>query len=126
MSHLPSIPFKRFLCLFLPGLMLSFVLSSEVQAERIKEMATIAGERPNQLVGYGLVVGLDGSGDTVGQAPFTGQSIVTMLGALGVAVPPNVNIQPRNVAAVMVTAELPPMARPGPSETLAASVVERS
>jgi flagellar P-ring protein precursor FlgI len=86
---------------------------SAAHAQRIKEMATIAGERPNQLVGYGLVVGLDGSGDTVGQAPFTGQSIVTMLGSLGVAIPPNVNIQPRNVAAVMITAELPPMARPG-------------
>lgn len=82
-------------------------------AQRLKEMVTVAGERPNQLVGYGLVVGLDGSGDAVGQAPFTGQSIATMLGALGVALPPNVNIQSRNVAAVMVTAELASMARPG-------------
>lgn len=92
---------------------LSLLLAPSAWAQRIKEMATIAGERPNQLVGYGLVVGLDGSGDAVGQAPFTGQSIVTMLGALGVAVPPNVNIQPRNVAAVMVTAELFALARPG-------------
>jgi flagellar P-ring protein precursor FlgI len=82
-------------------------------AQRLKEMVTVAGERPNQLVGYGLVVGLDGTGDTVGQAPFTGQSIATMLGALGVALPPNVNIQSRNVAAVMVTSELAAMARPG-------------
>lgn len=113
MSRLPLSLLKRFLCMLLPMLLLGLALNSEVRAERIKEMASIAGERPNQLVGYGLVVGLDGSGDTVGQAPFTGQSIVTMLSALGVAVPPNVNIQPRNVAAVMVTAELPPMARPG-------------
>lgn len=88
-------------------------LPGVASAERIKEMATIAGERANQLVGYGLVVGLDNTGDTVGQAPFTGQSIVAMLSALGVAVPANVNIQPRNVAAVMVTAELAPMARAG-------------
>ena len=93
--------------------LLAVLLPGTVMAERIKEMATVAGERPNQLVGYGLVVGLDGSGDTVGQAPFTGQSILTMLTTLGVAVPPNINIQPRNVAAVMVTAELSPMARPG-------------
>lgn len=98
---------------FFRTMVITLAMLGSVHAERLKEMATIAGERSNQLVGYGLVVGLDGSGDTVGQAPFTGQSIVTMLSALGVAVPPNVNIQPRNVAAVMVTAELPAMARPG-------------
>lgn len=98
--------FRIFACILL-------CLPLLASAQRLKEMVTVAGERPNQLVGYGLVVGLDGTGDTVGQAPFTGQSIATMLGALGVALPPNVNIQSRNVAAVMVTAELPSMARPG-------------
>lgn len=98
---------------FALSILLAVLVPGTVLAERIKEMATVAGERSNQLVGYGLVVGLDGSGDTVGQSPFTGQSIVTMLTALGVAVPANINIQPRNVAAVMVTAELPAMARPG-------------
>lgn len=87
--------------------------SSLAQSMRIKEMATISGQRPNQLIGYGLVVGLDGTGDTTTVSPFAGQSIANMLSALGVAVPPNVNIQARNVAAVMVTAELEPLARPG-------------
>lgn len=92
---------------------LSLLVVNPVRAERIKEMVTVAGERPNQLVGYGLVVGLDGTGDTVGQAPFAGQSLVTMLSALGVSVPPNVNIQPRNAAAVMITGELSALSRPG-------------
>src|SRR5690606_39122763 len=71
------------------------------------------GVRDNQLVGYGLVVGLDGTGDMTMQAPFTGQSITNMLSQLGITVPPGMNLQLRNVAAVMVTAELPPFARPG-------------
>lgn len=81
--------------------------------ERIKDLATIAGVRDNQLVGYGLVVGLDGSGDQTTQAPFTVQSLKNMLGQLGVTVPPNVNPQLKNVAAVMITADLPAFAKPG-------------
>ncbi|MBL8450575.1 MAG: flagellar basal body P-ring protein FlgI, partial [Dechloromonas sp.] len=69
--------------------------------------------RHNQLVGYGLVVGLDGSGDQTTQTPFTVQSIINMLGNLGVTLPPGQSLQLRNVAAVMVTASLPPFARPG-------------
>ena len=57
-------------------------------AERIKDLASVAGVRDNQLVGYGLVVGLDGSGDQTTQTPFTVQSIVNMLGNLGVSLPP--------------------------------------
>jgi len=83
------------------------------QAQRIKELASVSGQRPNQLIGYGLVVGLDGTGDTTAQSPFAGQSIANMLSALGVAVPANINVQPRNVAAVMVTAELEELSRPG-------------
>jgi flagellar P-ring protein precursor FlgI len=82
-------------------------------AERIKDLASIAGVRNNQLVGYGLVVGLDGSGDQTTQTPFTVQSIINMLGNMGVTLPPGTNLQLRNVAAVMVTANLPPFARPG-------------
>lgn len=82
-------------------------------AERIKDMATIAGQRGNQLIGYGLVVGLDGSGETSALNPMTGQSITNMLSALGVTLPANPNLQMRNVATVMVTAELPALARPG-------------
>src|SRR5690554_7793857 len=83
------------------------------QAERIKDLADFAGVRTNSLVGYGLVVGLDGTGDQTMQAPFTGQSLSNMLSQLGITVPPGTNMQLRNVAAVMVTADLPPFSRPG-------------
>jgi flagellar P-ring protein FlgI len=81
--------------------------------ERIKDLASVAGVRSNQLVGYGLVVGLDGTGDQTTQAPFTAQSLRNMLGQLGVTIPPGVNLQLKNVAAVMVHADLPPFAKPG-------------
>ena len=61
-------------------------------AERIKDLASVAGVRDNQLVGYGLVVGLDGSGDQTTQTPFTVQSIVNMLGNLGVGLPPGTTL----------------------------------
>jgi len=83
------------------------------QAERIKDIASVAGVRSNQLVGYGLVVGLDGTGDQTSQAPFTVQSLKNMLAQFGITVPPGVNPQLRNVAAVSVHAELPPFAKPG-------------
>ncbi|MFM1988006.1 MAG: hypothetical protein RJA99_963 [Pseudomonadota bacterium] len=83
------------------------------QAERIKDLATVQGVRTNQLIGYGLVVGLDGSGDQTTQAPFTTQSLGTMLQNLGITLPPGVNPQLKNTAAVMVTAQLPAYAQPG-------------
>jgi len=82
-------------------------------AERIKDLAQVGGVRGNALVGYGLVVGLDGSGDRTSQAPFTVQSLKNLLGELGVNVPSNVNPQLKNVAAVAIHAELPPFAKPG-------------
>jgi flagellar P-ring protein precursor FlgI len=82
-------------------------------ATRIKEVASVQGVRANQLVGYGLVVGLDGTGDQSQGAPFTAQSLTAMLSQMGVAVPPGVQLQAKNVAAVMVTASLPPFAQPG-------------
>jgi flagellar P-ring protein precursor FlgI len=82
-------------------------------ATRIKEVASVQGVRANQLVGYGLVVGLDGTGDQSQGAPFTAQSLAAMLQQMGVAVPPGVQLQAKNVAAVMVTASLPPFAQPG-------------
>jgi flagellar P-ring protein precursor FlgI len=100
---------RRLLSL-LAGLML---LSQAAQAERVKDLASVAGVRGNQLVGYGLVVGLDGTGDQTSQAPFTIQSIKNMLARFGIAVPANVNPQLKNVAAVVVTADLPPFAKPG-------------
>lgn len=89
------------------------LLASVSQAERIKDLASIQGVRDNPLIGYGLVVGLDGSGDQVRQAPFTQQSLTNMLSQLGVTIPQGSNMQLKNVAAVMVTARLPAFARPG-------------
>lgn len=83
------------------------------RAERIKDLASVQGVRMNQLIGYGLVVGLDGSGDQTTQTPFTVQSLTSMLGQLGVNLPPGTNLQLKNVAAVMLTAQLPPFAQPG-------------
>lgn len=91
----------------------ALVLAPTAQAERIKDLASIAGVRTNQLVGYSLVVGLDGTGDQTSQAPFTVQSLTNMLGNLGVTVPQGTNMQLKNVAAVMVTMSLPPFAQPG-------------
>ncbi len=82
-------------------------------AERLRELASIQGVRHNQLIGYGLVVGLDGSGDQTTQAPFTVQSLQSMLSQLGIQLPPGVTPQLRNSAAVMVTAQLPAFAQPG-------------
>ncbi len=83
------------------------------QAERLKDLASIQGVRQNQLVGYGLVVGLDGSGDQTTQTPFTVQSVISMLQQMGVNLPAANRMQLKNVAAVMVTASLPPFAQPG-------------
>ena len=88
-------------------------LLTAVRAERIKDLATVAGVRNNQLVGYGIVVGLDGTGDQTSQAPFTTQSLINMLGNLGVTIPPGTTLQLKNVAAVMVTMQMPPFAQPG-------------
>ncbi len=82
-------------------------------AERVKDIASIDGVRPNQLIGYGLVVGLDGTGDQTSQTPFTVQSLKNMLNQFGTTVPDNVNPQLKNVAAVSVHAELPAFAKPG-------------
>ncbi len=95
--------------------LLFFAAAPAAYAERIKDLASIQGVRENQLIGYGLVVGLDGSGDQVRQSPFTQQSLTNMLSQLGVTLPQGTNMQLRNVAAVMVTARLPAFTRPGQS-----------
>jgi flagellar P-ring protein FlgI len=82
-------------------------------AERLKDLASIGGVRQNQLSGYGLVVGLDGTGDQTTQTPFTVQSIMAMLQQKGVTLPAGTQLQLKNVAAVMVTASLPPFSQPG-------------
>jgi flagellar P-ring protein precursor FlgI len=94
-------------------MMLLLVTTSSAHAERVKDLASVAGVRGNQLVGYGLVVGLDGTGDQTSQAPFTIQSIRNMLAKFGVTIPANVNPQLKNVAAVTVRADLPAFSKPG-------------
>ncbi|MDH4191194.1 MAG: flagellar basal body P-ring protein FlgI [Betaproteobacteria bacterium] len=83
------------------------------RAERIKDLANIQGVRVNQLIGYGIIAGLDGSGDQTSQTPFTAQSVSSMLSQMGVTLPPGSAFQLKNVAAVMVTAMLPAFATPG-------------
>ncbi len=99
-------------------LLLALCVSPPLRAERIRDLASIQGVRGNQLIGYGIVVGLDGSGD---QTPFTVQSVVSMLTQLGVSLPAGTNLQLKNVAAVMVTATLPAFARPGQQIDVTAS-----
>ncbi|MCB6184775.1 flagellar basal body P-ring protein FlgI [Leeia sp. TBRC 13508] len=94
----------RLLCLGL------IAINGAASAERIKDLANIEGVRINQLVGYGVVVGLDGSGDS---SSLTSQSLVTMLSQLGVQLPAGTNLSAKNAAPVSITATLPPFARPG-------------
>ncbi len=92
-------------------LLVSLIVAAPVSAlERIKDLAAIDGIRSNPLIGYGLVVGLDGTGDS---EAFTGQSLKNMLKRLGVALPVGVTPKSKNVAAVVIHAELPPFAAIG-------------
>jgi len=93
--------------------LLVLLTASTAHAERVEDLATVGGVRSNQLVGYGLVVGLDGTGDQTSQTPFTIQSIENMLAKFGVTVPANTNPMLKNVAAVTVHATLPPFSKPG-------------
>jgi len=89
------------------------LVAQSANAERIRDLTTVQGVRDNALIGYGLVVGLDGSGDQTMQTPFTTQSLNNMLSQLGITVPAGTNMQLKNVAAVMVTAKLPAFSRAG-------------
>ena len=101
------------LLLALAGLVLWSWFPLPTLADRVKDVAMVAGVRSNQLMGYGLVVGLDGTGDQTSQAPFTTQGLRNWLQQSGITLPPGVNPQLKNVAAVAITASLPPFARPG-------------
>ena len=94
-------------------LALTLVGIGPADADRVRDLASVAGVRGNQLTGYGLVVGLDGTGDQTTQTPFTVQSIINMLTQFGVTIPPGTRLQLKNVAAVTVHAKLPPFAKPG-------------
>lgn len=101
------------LCGLALALVCAFLAAGTAHAERVEDLASVAGVRTNQLVGYGLVVGLDGTGDQTSQTPFTIQSIENMLTKFGVTVPANTNPMLKNVAAVTVHASLPPFSKPG-------------
>lgn len=91
-----------------------FLVSGVAYGERIQNLVDVQGVRTNQLIGYGLVVGLDGTGDQTTQTPFTTQAITNMLKRFGIIQQSgNTTMQLKNVAAVMVTAKLPPFAQPG-------------
>lgn len=94
-------------------IVLSLSVFGGAQAERIKDIASIAGVRDNHLVGYGLVVGLDGSGDQTSQTPFTTQSFKNMLQQYGIVLPAGVRPQLKNVAAVAIHTDLPPFSKTG-------------
>jgi len=113
--------------LFLTALLILTLVTvpAQVAAERIKDLATIAGVRTNQLIGYGLVVGLDGTGDSSSQ-PFTVQSLKNMLAQLGVVVPPGIKPQLKNAAAVTISAELPPFIKPGQTIDITVSSIGNS
>jgi flagellar P-ring protein precursor FlgI len=114
---------RRVTALLLTVLLLG---AGPADAERIKDLARVNGVRSNPLIGYGLVVGLNGTGDQTSQAPFTVQSLKTMLAELGVTIPPGVNPQLKNVAAVAIHAELPPFAKAGQTIDITVSSIGNS
>ena len=108
---------------FLFAGLLMLVLAAPTWAERIKDIANIAGVRQNQLVGYGLVVGLDGTGAT---SKFAQQSIISMLGQMGINLPATDSVSLKNVSAVMLTANLPPFANPGQTIDVTVSALDNA
>jgi flagellar P-ring protein precursor FlgI len=113
--RLPAFSFKAISSLAAVYILCCLVLAAPAQAERIKDLVNLQGMRGNQLIGYGLVVGLDGTGDQTTQTPFTIQTTLSMLQSLGITLPPGTftQIQLKNVAAVIVTTTLPPFAQIG-------------
>jgi flagellar P-ring protein precursor FlgI len=106
------------------ALLLAALLAGSAAAERVKDIARFQGVRANALVGYGLVVGLPGTGDD--NLIYTLQSMRALTSALGVQVPARINAQLKNSAAVIVTAELPPFAKPGQRIDVAVSALGRA
>lgn len=105
---------------------LTMAWPAAAQSIRIKEIAAVQGVRSNQLTGYGLVVGLDGTGDQTTQMPYTAQSMNNYLQQLGLSLPPGSNLQLKNVAAVLVTAQLPAFAQPGQTIDVTVSSIGNS
>ena len=89
------------------------VISTSVAADRLKDISRVQGVRDNPLIGYGLVVGLSGTGDKTSGTPFTTQTFINMMSQFGISVPANLNPKLENVAAVAIHAMLPPFSKPG-------------
>jgi flagellar P-ring protein precursor FlgI len=104
---------KKILLLIKSIIFIFFSFSSLLHAEKIRDLTSIQGIRNNQLIGYGLIVGLDGTGDQATQTPFTNQSLNNMLSQLGVSIPADTSMNLKNVASVIVTANLPPFSHRG-------------
>lgn len=117
---------RTFHLLLVLSILASVALMNAAHAERVKDLASVTGVRSNPLIGYGLVVGLDGTGDQTSQAPFTVQSLKAMLAQLGVTVPANVSPQLKNVAAVAINADLPPFVKPGQTIDITVSSIGNS
>ena len=104
LKHTDTAPVRRTTLSRLATVLICFLLiggAEPVFAERVKDIASIAGVRDNPLLGYGLVVGLDGTGDQTNQVSFTEQSLRSLLVQNGVTIPPNITLQPKNVAAAV-------------------------
>lgn len=112
---------KRVVSLFV--CLIAILVTQQVSAERLKDIASVAGVRSNQLVGYGLVVGLDGTGD---KAPFTDQTFKNMMSQFGITIPNGTNPKLKNVAAVAIHAELPAFAKPGQNLDITVSSIGNS
>ncbi|WP_374606312.1 flagellar basal body P-ring protein FlgI [Diaphorobacter nitroreducens] len=118
-----ALPYSRIVrCLM--ALALALGLAAPAQAVRLKEIAAVQGVRSNQLSGYGVVVGLDGTGDQATQMPFTAQAMSNYLQQMGISLPPGTTApQLKNVATVAVTAQLPAFAQPGQMIDVAVSSI---
>ena len=103
--------------------LLGLMLATGARADRLKDIANIAGVRDNQLIGYGIVVGLDGTGAT---SKFAQQSIISMLGQMGVNMLPTDSVSLKNVSAVMLTANLPAFAKPGQTIDVTVSALDNA
>lgn len=113
---------KTFLFAFIASLTLSVSIEPAHSSTRIKDLADVEGVRENMLIGYGLVVGLDGTGDRIRNTPFTRESLVSMLERMGVNIRSE-TLDTENIAAVMVTANLPPFATQGARIDVAVSAL---
>lgn len=111
----------KYLCAIMAGLLLAV---APAHAERIKDLGQFAGIRSNQLVGYGIVVGLNGTGDD--NLEYTVQSMKSAIARFGVVIPPGVRASLKNAAAVMITADLPPFAKPGQKIDVTVSAIGKA